>query len=82
MNNIPFESDVNLKSVVIQLKGCNCADVSNFCKRIKMSLIYKEIYNRPEKILTKQDFDNELSKFSSSVRQEDLDLIKEFKETV
>ncbi|MDR0856532.1 MAG: ATP-binding protein [Clostridiales bacterium] len=74
----PLEDGVRLEELADRLSGCSGADVTEFCERVKMTLIRKEIENAAVAEVTKTDVDGLLSKTKSSVLGRDVESMNRF----
>ena len=78
LRKCPLADDVDLDYVAERLDGCNGADVAEFCEKVKMILIRKEISKTPDLTLTASDIETVLTKTKTSVLQRDMDKMNEF----
>ena len=82
LKKIAFGPDVQIDDIAESLEGCNGADVAEFCEKVKMLQIRKEISKDSIPTITKADVDKLLSVTKSSVLQRDIDNMNEFLESI
>ncbi|MCL2712799.1 MAG: ATP-binding protein, partial [Methanomassiliicoccaceae archaeon] len=82
LKQCPLANDVDLDYVAERLDGCNGADVAEFCEKIKMILIRKEISKEVSPAITVSGIENVLAKTKTSVLQRDVDNMDEFIEGI
>jgi len=84
-DGIPMDSDVDFDDLAQRIEGFNGADVSEFCNRCKDFVLERCIRAKEEgrdiesEIITKNDVYGTLRNFSSSVKEEDLVKLEEFR---
>jgi transitional endoplasmic reticulum ATPase len=70
--------DADIKNIAAKLDGCNGADVVEFCEKVKMTLIKKEINKTANPIITQSDIYDILKNTNSSVLKDDLNKMKDY----
>ena len=78
LKQCPPTNDIDLDDVAEWLDGCNGADVAEFCEKVKMILIRKEISKEVSPALTASDIENVLAKTKTSVLQRDVEKMNDF----
>ena len=73
-----LDGNINIGSVAERLNGCNGADIVEFCEKIKMLLIRKEITKDKNLLITQNDISEIISTTKSSVQQRDIDSMNKF----
>lgn len=76
-----LEKEIDLSIIADKLIGCNGADITEFCEKVKMLLIRKEIAKDSELIITQRDIDGVLDKTKTSVLPRDIESMKKFVES-
>ena len=78
LKNCKLETSINIEDIAEQLDGCNGADIVEFCEKVKMLLIRKEIAKDEQLIITQNDISEILATTKSSVQQRDVDSMNAF----
>lgn len=77
--DIPLDEDVSIAEIVEHTEGFNCADVKEFCDRMKDRPIQKSIeLNGAMVSIKRSDVEYAKQKVRSSVQQSDLEAIEKF----
>ena len=77
--DIPLAEDVSIAEIVEHTEGFNCADVKEFCDRMKDRPIQKSIeLNGAMVSIKRSDVEYAKQKVRSSVQQSDLEAIEKF----
>ncbi len=75
---IKLSADINLEEIANRLDNYNGADVSEFCEQCKLAVIKKELQKK-DAVLTKDDVEVVADKVHSSVLEEDIIKMEEFR---
>ena len=80
LSAIKLVPEIKIENIADRLDGCNGADVAEFCEKIKMIMIRKEISRVKDPIITVDDLESILSTTKSSVLSRDVERMNEFLE--
>jgi transitional endoplasmic reticulum ATPase len=73
-----LEQGIDIKAIAERLDGCNGADIVEFCEKVKMLLIRKEIAKESNLVITQADIDEILSTTKTSVLPRDIESMNKF----
>ncbi len=79
LGNIKKENNILFEEVAKRLEGFNGADVAEFCERIKMCLINKELTGDTNVSILQSDIDKTLQKVHSSVSDIDIETMENYR---
>jgi AAA+ superfamily predicted ATPase len=82
LKNCNLAESVCLSDIADRLYGCNGADVAEFCEKVKMILIRREIAKNKNLVISVADIESLLTRTKSSVLQRDIDKMDEFLKTM
>ena len=77
LKNIKFDG-VDWDNISQKLLGFNGADIENFCEKVKMYMIKKELQNQNDLKISNDEIQQILSTIKTSVQQYDLDKMQEY----
>jgi len=78
LSKIPLAEDVSLDEIADKLDNYNGSDVSEFCEQCKLMVIKREL-SKERAVLNKEGVDAVLKKVHSSVLEEDVEKMEEFR---
>lgn len=79
LSKISLAEDVSLDEIADRLDNYNGSDVSEFCEQCKLTVIKKEL-SKERAVLDREDLEAVLNKVHSSVLEEDVEKMEEFRE--
>lgn len=79
LSKIMLAEDVSLNEIADRLDRYNGSDVSEFCEQCKLTVIKKEL-SKERAVLNREDVEAVLNKVHSSVLEEDVEKMEEFRE--
>ena len=79
LSKITLAEDVSLNEIADRLDNYNGSDVSEFCEQCKLAVIKKEL-SKERAVLNREDVEAVLNKVHSSVLEEDVEKMEEFRE--
>lgn len=79
LSKVSLAEDVSMDEIADRLDNYNGSDVSEFCEQCKLAVIKKEL-SKERAVLDREDVEAVLNKVHSSVLEEDVEKMEEFRE--